>query len=1047
MKKIVQKYNYQIWAFLIAVIPRMILSLFAYPIRTMSDELGTISNGAFLAGLDWSAVASESGYYGSGLSLFFAPFIRYIDDPVLLYRVMLLVICLLYGIVALICFYIMRNIMGMKDNKYCCLVSVTCTYVVAVRAMVVYNEHMLTVISWMIALLLLKAYQMVSTGKSNIKVTIMITSILAYALIVHTRSVIFIASVLAVVLFVRLYYKKWLLSMPVFLFEGILLGGAARYFNAYMKENIWVNAGTESIRNAEIQTSGVMELLQPRTWHAWGNIILGQIQTINVLTCGVFLFSCVLFICLLWKCIRNYKLKKLHNLRLGREGYTFTVGIFCLVGVGITILGQIATWGVWATDGMSLGLPSPSYGIKAFTYIRYFIIFCGPMVMMFFVWIHDQKDWFGKHIKILFAIFAGIQFYWFCAVIPYIYKNGSLIEVFIPFSLWNATRGLGIGVFLPATFVCLLVMVGFWWCYKKGKIYIPVIVVGVLLMFQYFYNGVIWDYSNSEKNYVKSDAGYRLIEQLEEICDLPNDIYVYDESGMSDHQNYFIYQFMLKEYQVIPGVPESETTEAIIFSNTILSDEQFIVNEGYEMSQLDNNEYVYVKGKPLQEAMEKCGINLKNYNSYIYEGAFEGKLPLKLRQGEYHFSLFLDGLSVCQNSNIVLKNEQEEIIYSQSIDTNDVGADNEIQVEMDISLQESEQIVLEIVASGSDGNEIVNQAAVCKRFYYERIYDGYVAGLGYESEVSHIAEKIKEMQGVTKISYLSKNYVNPEHISLELWKNELSNVSLIPDKIKDGENMDSEVVILEKDAPIAFSLIDRYTIVGKTDNYLLMVNNHCVEWIDYFLNLGEVYSSQDGIELSALFTEAQTKGYQKITLDMNGCFEINADLILDRNDMSKFYSVASDGVEDIEVAQENIEENKFRINFMTVSMDEKNPCEFELMRYAGCDLEKMWIRPLPYAKFVNILFQKALGRPVGENDLRVFCGRLNDGTMTTKEFLETIFYSQEYQEKSYNNDKFIEIVLEVADEYREVPAEWNETLKTYSIDEVLNWLEKTIDRS
>lgn len=51
MKKIVQKYNYQIWAFLIAVIPRMILSLFAYPIRTMSDELGTISNGAFW--LDW----------------------------------------------------------------------------------------------------------------------------------------------------------------------------------------------------------------------------------------------------------------------------------------------------------------------------------------------------------------------------------------------------------------------------------------------------------------------------------------------------------------------------------------------------------------------------------------------------------------------------------------------------------------------------------------------------------------------------------------------------------------------------------------------------------------------------------------------------------------------------------------------------------------------------------------------------------------------------------------------------------------------------------
>lgn len=609
MKSFFKKYIYWIGVFLGATIPRIILILFAYPVRTISDEISTISNGALWAGFDWSDVLSNAGYYGSGMIVLFTPIIRFVDNPILMYRLILLCESLLYGMGAIICFYILRKLFNINNEKYCCLVSIACSYVVAVRTMIVYNEHMLTFLSWVFILIILLACKNEYNKRLKCKLSIICVIFLSYSLTVHTRAIIFWGAVAIAIIIGYFLYRRWILSVPILICIGGPLYFLVQRYNDFMKENLWLKNGDHQLRNEAVTSSPLIELFRPRTWHAWGNIFFGQIQTINVLVGGIFLATLVLIVTLSVRYIRLRQVKHQNEITIG---FTIIVGWFCLSAIIVTILGQVASWGIWATDGMSLGIPSSSYGIKAFTYIRYFAIYCGPLVMIFFAWCYYHKKWFQQSFKTILLIFIELQIYWFCAIIPYIYQNNTLTEVYIPFALWNENREIDIRLFLPASIVCIIIMFAFYVCSKKEKIFVPVILTIGILLFQYYYNGIIYDYNNSIRSYNIANAGYELINDLTDYQDVPNDIYVYDATEKEDHQNYMMYQILLKKYHIVPGLPSMEENEAIIFSNGLLVNEEELTQCGYSRTQLDENEFVYVKGDKLQETMSLMGFTMEN---------------------------------------------------------------------------------------------------------------------------------------------------------------------------------------------------------------------------------------------------------------------------------------------------------------------------------------------------------------------------------------------------------------------------------------------------
>lgn len=608
MKSFLNRNIFLIGAFLGATIPRVMLILFAYPVRTISDEISTISNGALWAGFDWSGILGNAGYYGSGMIVLFTPIIRFVDNPILMYRLILICESFLYGMGAIICFYILRKIFLIDNKKYCCLVSIACSYVVAVRTMIVYNEHMLSFLSWIFIFIILMACKNHDNKRLKLKLSVLCVIFLGYALTVHTRAIVFWGAVAVAIIVGRLFYQKWILSLPILICAGVPLYFLSQLYNDFMKKNLWLKNGEHQLRNEAVTSSPLIELFRPRTWHAWGNIFFGQIQTINVLVGGIFLATLVLVVTLSLRYIRIREVKHQNEINIG---FTLIVGWFCFFAIVITILGQIASWGIWATDGMSLGMPSSSYGIKAFTYIRYFAIYCGPLVMIFFAWCYYHRKWFQQSFKTILLIFLELQIYWFCAIIPYIYQNNTLTEVYIPFALWNENKEIDIRLFLPATIVCIIIMFAFYVSSKKEKIFVSVVLTIGVLLFQYYYNGIIYDYNNSIKSYNIANAGYELINELTDYQDIPQDIYVYDVTEQEDHQNYMMYQFLLKKYHIVPGLPNLEVSETIIFSNGLLANEEELIQSGYAWTQLDENEFVYVKGEKLKETMSRIGFDIE----------------------------------------------------------------------------------------------------------------------------------------------------------------------------------------------------------------------------------------------------------------------------------------------------------------------------------------------------------------------------------------------------------------------------------------------------
>ena len=100
MKFNLQKHKYIIIAFLAALLPRLIFLIWTYPMNNTGDELFMFMTPARYAGLDWSGVMEDYRYYGFGLTLFFTPLFRLIDDPVILYRIMVSVMILLQSLIA-----------------------------------------------------------------------------------------------------------------------------------------------------------------------------------------------------------------------------------------------------------------------------------------------------------------------------------------------------------------------------------------------------------------------------------------------------------------------------------------------------------------------------------------------------------------------------------------------------------------------------------------------------------------------------------------------------------------------------------------------------------------------------------------------------------------------------------------------------------------------------------------------------------------------------------------------------------------------------------
>lgn len=613
MKRFNNKEKYLITlllAFFIAFIPRLIIACNMIPLRTLSDELATFSSAATLAGYNWRDVVSTSGYYGFGFYWIFFVLFKITDDPIIIYRTTLIICSLVQALAAPICFYMLGRFFNIKSNMVKLLFSTICSFMVVTRATVMYNEHILILLSWILALIICFLWE--DTNSRQVKKkrwhTAVLLLVLIYSLTIHTRSLTYFFAIGIAIILYWLLYRKLLVSK--FFFPMLVVGYmVSKVIVQIVQKSIWLIADGSKLPNTNIKINMKYDFWNPDTWKSIANTIFGQTATITVFTGGLFLLLIIIIISSSYFYI--FKKSKDHK----HTELILLISWIFIMCIGATILAQSLSWFQGVFTGFQKDLIEDNYySYKAFTYVRYFGPFIGPAVMCGLAVCYDNFKIFHKVKYSFVAISLLLQFYWFTMIMPYVCNNANAQEVFIAFSFMKNGDKTNIKIYLAGLFIWSIFIIFYLFCKKLSVFYFILSLLAIILIHEYCYTAINYDLAIAKDNFQRIDKSYVLIKNLE--ADLKknqiNDIYFFDQSDQKGsqtyHETYNLYQFYLNRFHIIPEMPDFLTDEAIVFTNTEIK--TMTKNENYFMFQCDKNEFVYVKGNNLVELFEKYNLEL-----------------------------------------------------------------------------------------------------------------------------------------------------------------------------------------------------------------------------------------------------------------------------------------------------------------------------------------------------------------------------------------------------------------------------------------------------
>lgn len=572
---------------LFAFLPRLYFTLTGRLGFWPADEIGTISSSALLAGYDWSAVVSNAGYYGQGFYCLFAPLYLLTDNPFILYKCIACVCAMMQGCIYFIAYHISTRYFHVENVKFAAIVSLGASYMLNTEAAILYNEHPLLVVTWLVILVLLKLERVIDDKKKRAGFTFLLFFLLVYSLTLHTRALL-LAIAFAVVLFGYYFlYKKWLISWPVCFIGGGAACGLGMVFIFFTQKTLWKADSLGGVKNGSISFDNFFAYPLKDAVDGFLRIFLGEINSAYFASFGVAFLCIVIFIPMIFKALFK---------KGAMDSKLFIITLFCLTGIAGAVVGQSLSW----LDHVMIILEEGTNtvytpGMKALLYFRYMAPFAGPLLLACFLYIKEHSIYTKKFFIGSTIFWAFMQIYFIVAIVPYVedFQEYKAIR-FNPFVGFAFGETVTIYSFIFAIIIVGIAWFIFWFCFKHKKVMLPLVLVTVFLIYHYAAMSAGYVAPLQKKRYRMINAGYRLVEKYEDDIDIPHTIYAPAKNEIITTQNpFFFYQFYLNRYQVLPYAPDATVEDAIVFYQ--LPDFELLTNGGYVYCQLDNNEYLYVK--------------------------------------------------------------------------------------------------------------------------------------------------------------------------------------------------------------------------------------------------------------------------------------------------------------------------------------------------------------------------------------------------------------------------------------------------------------------
>lgn len=573
---------YMIISYFIALLPRLYLAFTSVTICNVSDNVSLLSTAAYFAGYDWGDVISNAGYYGFGYYSLFFWIYHITDNPIIIYRLFAVVSALSQATIAPLSIILWIKYFNIKDYRTTLVISMICSYFVGVRTGHVYNEHPLTMCVWLLAICMCKLVDAEESPKKKMGYSLLVVLLIGYCMTLHTRTLsIIIALVMACILYAIRYGKvifSWYI-LPI----GVVVYLGCNQMIIYMQQAIWSANESAQLRNATVS----MPKPKGDTIPAIIDVVLGQINSFMIFGMGLITFTViVLVIFLSKKFFVREKIEQKSTDDTTFEKKIFLVGSTMLITFGGTVLSQALSWGPGIADGNW-------YSYKACFYLRYAMPYVGIIVLCGLAICVKYREYVNKSLYL--SVFASVIFllYLIKYIIPKVADNvvcatagmGALLgrKNADAINISNYYRML---VIYLGVFLCCVLLV------KIKKERIALVFVCIALIYQYYFLAEYQDKYTQNNNYTVVNASYQMYEEWKnQGIEFPDSVYVVEGRNISDHQNFYLYQFFFFDKKIIPEKPDLSQEDILLFTDKEIPD-----IDCYEY-RLDENEIVYAKGK------------------------------------------------------------------------------------------------------------------------------------------------------------------------------------------------------------------------------------------------------------------------------------------------------------------------------------------------------------------------------------------------------------------------------------------------------------------
>lgn len=586
---------------ILGFVPKLITILTtSYPLG-LQDEFWLFAIPAKLAGLDWTSSMYAYRYYGYGFSILFTPLFKYMDDSVLLYRIILITVAAVQLIIPVISCYLLHNFFGLKKISYNVLISMICLYSISIHNMDMYNDHIYFVWIW-IAFWILAKLWIYDDKKKKFIYSILLGGSFVGALTVHQRALTLILAFIILYIFIRIVIKKkicYILPVVAIYISGNIVH---KKLMAYFIKLVKANGSNEIVDisntyNTQVEIKFSLMWLQDKEYlQAAAKTIMGNLNVWNVYTIGIGVFSVILgiyFLILLWK---NKVLEE-------EQKRLLYFGLFGVSMVFITIVGLATTWG-WGIKNAYKNSNAGNDSLRGLVYLRYFIVYYPPVMLGALAYIYKHVDVYIKLFRYTFALSGFLLVYYLAEIVPLMKNRDNGFGALKYFSPHLYGLELTSQDYLIAAGLFLLLL-------KILKIFIRhkkiVLAVGLIcamtgwreIHYVYFETGQM-----HKMNYQYVDSSSKIVEGIEtEKINIP--IYVYEKRIKGTIIEYlYEMQFVNINTEFHRGKPEIGLAEAVYI--TPYPDEaEDLLENGYECVKIDNEEYMYMKGDKICRFVQK----------------------------------------------------------------------------------------------------------------------------------------------------------------------------------------------------------------------------------------------------------------------------------------------------------------------------------------------------------------------------------------------------------------------------------------------------------